>query len=245
MAIEIGKGETHGRDCLSCWKCRHSFDAALAWWRAGNTGFMPAKLSGPRFAIELCKAYGNRMQGNTPSQRKGKTAKELREEAARWRSRFDRLKGEHVKWAQEDNREPRVLYVIEREIAAEETESEFPVEANYTDQDNTSGTVADTEQKTNEAGEVIEDSTSGVVVGVKRKGGWPKGKPRGRKAGTVTDQAPIRRPIHSGSPPVVCYHETAFCQINTYLTRTFYDGMGDGCPRSSHRHPPSFRYRLR
>ena len=166
MAIEIDRGVTHGRDCLSCWKCRHSFDAALAWWRAGNTGFMPAKLSGPRFAVEICEAYGNRMQGNTPTQkRKGKTAKELREDAARWRSRFDQFKGEHVKWAQEDNREPRVLYVIEREIAADEPpESEFPVEAIRPDQDDTSGVVADPEQETDDDALDEEDNTSGVVA---------------------------------------------------------------------------------
>jgi hypothetical protein len=132
----FGKGVTHAKECLQCWKNRETFDRAYAWWRAGNTGFTPTKLSGPRFANELCKAYGERLTTDADklasrNQRK-LNAKALREQAAAWRQRYDRLKGEHLKWADEDQREPRVLHSIELEIAADEDaeqDSDLPLKA--------------------------------------------------------------------------------------------------------------------
>src|SRR4029077_19826979 len=57
----IGKGETYARECLTCWKGHACFDDAVNWYRTGNTGFVPSKLSGPRFGAELLKAYGERL----------------------------------------------------------------------------------------------------------------------------------------------------------------------------------------
>jgi hypothetical protein len=114
MHVNFKKGETTARECKQCWKDRLIFDRALEWWRAGNTGFTPSKITGPRFGNELCKAYSNRLMSNADkANRKGRRkkmdAKALREEAAKWRYRYDRVKGEHIQWATEDNRKPRVL----------------------------------------------------------------------------------------------------------------------------------------
>jgi hypothetical protein len=125
MYLRFGKGETTARECKQCWKDRDVFDHAYNWWKSGNTDFTPTKLTGPRFSNEICKAYRERLLSDAErlakrGRNKKKGAKEFREEAARWRSRYDRAKGVILKWGGEDGRESRELVQIELEIAAEE-----------------------------------------------------------------------------------------------------------------------------
>ena len=32
----FGKGVTHAKECLQCWKNRETFDRAYAWWKTGK-----------------------------------------------------------------------------------------------------------------------------------------------------------------------------------------------------------------
>jgi hypothetical protein len=119
------RSETHARECWRCWKDRDVFDRALDWWRTGNTDFSPDKQSGPKFSNELCKAYRDRMlsdadKNNRRGRGRGMTAKQLKEALTKWHHRYMLVRDEHVEWAEQDQRESRVLNLIEREIAAEE-----------------------------------------------------------------------------------------------------------------------------
>jgi hypothetical protein len=150
------KGETHCKECLTCWQDRTTFDNAYDWWKTGNTAFMPSKLSGPRFSKEICAAYRDRLKSDADKlarRNRGKnlSAKQLREQAALWRARYDRLKGEHLLWSKQDQREPRELIAIELEIAAEET-GEAPIHAKRPTSPNTD-TEGGTDDTSTENGE--------------------------------------------------------------------------------------------
>jgi hypothetical protein len=163
MFHNFQRSETHARDCLTAWQCRRQFDDAYKWWKSGNTNYMPQKLSGPRFCVDLCKAYEKRLEAPAP-RRKGPTAKQLRAVIAAYRSGFGRLKTEHVQWAEEDQRASRVLTVIEQEI--EEAEAEI---ATGTDGDGQwplnatrDGDIEDeADDNSDEAGEADEEADKG------------------------------------------------------------------------------------
>ena len=165
------KGETHARECLQCWQDRDVFDLAFKWYKEGNHDFVPTKLSGPRFSNEICKAYRQRLLPDAAKKKRAKTksAKELREEVARWRNRFDRLADEHTKWAVQGHRVPVVLNAITQEIATEEEPTVYPLHAAAEDDDGEGAddqgagdhsTEAETES--DDADEVVEDTSAQV-----------------------------------------------------------------------------------
>ena len=163
------KGETHAKECLRCWQDRDAFDRVYAWWKTGNTGFVPSKVSGPRFSNEICKAYRERLTSDADKlarKNRGKnlSAKQLREQAALWRARYDRLKGEHLAWSKQDQREPRELIAIEIEIAADETpEAELPIHATRPTDTSTEDDATDGDAQTDPATEQHPGADDPVV----------------------------------------------------------------------------------
>ena len=139
LALKVGCGETHARNCTNCWKLRHDFDRVADWWRSGNTEFQPSKLSGPMLYLELHKGWKERGLSDAEKlakrRRKGLGNKQLRLLLALHRNWLGRLVSEHLKWAETDNREPRVLSQINRERAeaeSDEDEVTFPLTSTYT-----------------------------------------------------------------------------------------------------------------
>jgi len=124
IGTRLDCSHTHGYNCKRAWECRHEFDAALEWYRNGNTGFRPKSETGPLFAVELVKARGSSELDALATETKKKTAaskKELVGQLSAWKSRYTRLRDETRKLAQYAKREPLVLNSIEAEIAAEES----------------------------------------------------------------------------------------------------------------------------
>ena len=139
LALKVGCGETHARNCMNCWKLRHDFDRVADWWRSGNTEFQPSKLSGPVLYLELHKAWKERGLSDAEKlakrgKKKGLGNKQLRELLALHRNWLDRLASEHMKWAETDARESRVLSQIIRERAEAEGNKDdvaFPLKSTY------------------------------------------------------------------------------------------------------------------
>ena len=139
LALKVGCGETHARNCTNCWKLRHDFDRVADWWRSGNTEFQPSKLSGPVLYLELHKAWKERGLSDAEKlakrgKKKGLGNKQLRELLALHRNWLDRLASEHMKWAETDARESRVLSQIIRERAEAEGNKDdvaFPLKSTY------------------------------------------------------------------------------------------------------------------
>ena len=132
MVTFVGKAETYCRQCLACWRKRRDFDT-VRQWLANNT-FKPAKASGPILFLDSHKAWLN--PNARQKKQKKLSAKEWRQLAQFYRNSLDQVGDEHVKLAEDADREPRVWnqIVLERaKIEAEFSEtagdSEFPVTA--------------------------------------------------------------------------------------------------------------------
>ena len=103
----------------------------MEWYKTGNSGFVPEKATGPRFAIELVKAWKERGRSDAEKKKgkgKGKAlgVKELRQLCGALNNYLYRLSAEHSRWAHEDNRDPRALIQITAERAKLEEELGIP-----------------------------------------------------------------------------------------------------------------------
>jgi hypothetical protein len=93
---------------------------------------VPEKATGPRFAIELVKAWKERGRSDAEKKKKGKGkgkvlgVKELRQLCGALNNYLYRLSAEHSRWAQENNRDPRALIQITAERAKLEEELGIP-----------------------------------------------------------------------------------------------------------------------
>ena len=137
FVTKVGYAETYIRQCWHVWQKRRDFDAVREWVTNSNT-FTPSKLSGPLLFLDSHKAWLERRNPNARQKKTAKkpTIKELRHLVQAYRNMLDRLGGEHVKLAEDADREPRVWNQIVLERATIEAEfseatgdTEFPVTA--------------------------------------------------------------------------------------------------------------------
>ena len=136
VATNLRCSHTHAYDCLNAYKQRSQFDQAYQWYKELNTGWQPSKMTGPRFALEIIKAWRKRGQSESEAlaeanKKKRSTIKDAIEAAKKWESRFVRLRDETRKLAEYADREPVVLQAIELEIATEEGDGE--IQPGFTD----------------------------------------------------------------------------------------------------------------
>jgi hypothetical protein len=132
VATHLRCSHTHAYDCRNAWKERHQFDEAYRWYQGLNSGWHPDKMTGPRFALEILKAWRNRHRTDTEklestTKKKQTHEKDAVDAANKWKARYERLRDEHRKLAQFAEREPLVLQAIELEITEEETGSSAPL----------------------------------------------------------------------------------------------------------------------
>ena len=166
---------THAYDCLNAWKNRHDFDEAYRWYQSLNSKWHPNKMTGPRFALEIIKAWRDRHRTDaeklaSTTRKKQTHAKDAIDAAKKWKARYERLRDEHRKLAQFADREPLVLQAIEREIADEgvgSSATSLASQPGLTPASEAPGLPEDTEQLGKSTGSTVEpdDGLAAHVAG--------------------------------------------------------------------------------
>ncbi len=196
IASNLRCSHTHAYDCLNAFRQRQSFDEAYRWFQGLNTGWQPTKMTGPRFALEIIKAWEKRNQSENEAlaeatKKSRSTAKDAVEAAKRWEARFVRLRDEHRKLAKYADREPVVLQAIELEIATEAGEgaSQPGLTGANAVQGDESDPVSNGEDGSDLTAHVSQDDPQPTSVQVKEK---KQRKPRQKKADRNLPTEPIQ-----------------------------------------------------